>query len=73
MTGTPPAYSNLNPDEDFNFEEDFYLSTQSPGTTVRIPVDLEAGRYAWACFFPDIADGMPHAYKGMYTVVEAEE
>ncbi len=28
---------------------------------------------AMACFFPDIADGVPHAYKGMYTVVEVDE
>ncbi len=73
MTGTPPAYSDFNPDEDLSIEEGFYSGTQSTGTSVWIPVDLEAGMYAMACFFPDIADGMPHAYKGMYAVVEVGE
>ncbi len=35
-----------------------------------LPVNFEAGTYAMACFFPDLGDGVPHAYKGMYTVIE---
>ncbi len=69
-TGTPPAYSDFNPDEDLSFEGGFFSATQSTGTTVWPPVNFEAGTYAMACFFPDLGDGMPHAYKGMYTVVE---
>jgi hypothetical protein len=38
-----------------------------------IPVDLEPGTYGLVCFFPDLADGMPHANKGMYTIVEVAE
>lgn len=72
-SGTPPAYSDFNPDEDLSFESAFYSATQSRGTTVWLAVDLKAGMHAMACFFPDIADGMPHAYKGMYTVVEVAE
>ena len=72
-TGTPPAYSDLNPDEDFNFEEGFYSATQSTGTTVWLPVNFEAGMYVMACFFPDLGDGLPHAYHGMYAVVEVGE
>lgn len=71
MTGTPPAYSDLNPDEDFG--EGFYTGSQSGGTAVWVPVNLEAGTYLMACFFPDVADGMPHTEKGMYTVVEVGE
>ena len=71
VTGTPPAYSDLNPDEDFG--EGFYTGTQSTGTAVWVPVDLEAGTYLMGCFFPDIADGMPHTDKGMYTVIEVGE
>ena len=70
-TGTPPAYSDLNPDEDFG--EGFYTGTQSTGTAVWVPFNLEAGTYLMGCFFPDIADGMPHTEKGMYTVVEVGE
>ncbi len=73
MSGTPPAYSDFNPDEDLSFESSFYSGTQSTGTTIWLPVNLQAGTYAMACFFPDLADGMPHAYKGMYTVVEVGE
>lgn len=72
-TGTPPAYSDFNPDEDLSFEGGFFSATQSMGATVWLPVTFEAGMYAMACFFPDIADGVPHAYKGMYTVVEVDE
>lgn len=71
-SGTPPAYSDLNPDEDLS-EEGFYSATQSMGTAVWLPVDLSAGSHLIACFFPDMADGMPHAYHGMYTVVEVAE
>jgi hypothetical protein len=69
-TGTPPAYSDFNPDEDLSFEGGFFSGTQSTGTTVWLPVNFEAGTYAMACFFPDLGDGVPHAYKGMYTVIE---
>lgn len=69
-TGTPPAYSDLNPEEDFSFEEGFFSGTQSRGTTVWVPITLESGTYGLACFFPDIEDGVEHVYKGMYTVVE---
>ena len=67
-TGTPPAYSDLNPDEDF--EGGFFTGTQSTGTTIWVPVTLEAGSYVLVCFFPDLGDGVPHAFHGMYTVIE---
>ena len=70
MTGTPAAV-DFNPDEDF--EESFYTATQSTGTAIWVPVDLEAGTQVLICFFPDIADGMPHAFKGMYTIIEVGE
>src|SRR5680860_1031208 len=72
-TGTPPAYSDFNPDEDLSFEGGFFSATQSTGTAVWLPVNLEAGTYVIICFFPDLGDGLPHAYHGMYTVVEVGE
>ncbi len=47
--------------------------TQSTGTSLWIPMTLEPGTYVLICFFPDISDGMPHAFHGMYNVVEVSE
>lgn len=70
-TGTPPAYSDFNPDEDLRYDEGFFASaTQSTGTTIWLPVNLPAGKFVMVCFFPDLTDGIPHAYHGMYTVVD---
>jgi hypothetical protein len=67
MTGTPAAV-------DFDPEEDLIpvisTATQSTGTSIWITVDLEPGNYGLVCFFPDRADGLPHAYHGMYTIVK---
>ncbi len=69
MTGTPPVYSDLNPEEDI--VPVTFSGTQSGGTSQWIQVaDIEAGTHAMLCFFPDISDGAPHANHGMYTVVE---
>jgi len=70
MTGTPAAV-DFNPDEDLI--PVFFSATQSTGASMWIPVDLEPGTYGLVCFFPDLADGMPHANKGMYTIVEVAE
>jgi hypothetical protein len=43
------------------------------GTSVWVPVDIQPGSLAMLCYFPDIADGMPHAFHGMYTIVEVAE
>lgn len=70
MTGTPVP-DGLNPDEDF--EEAFSSGTQSTGTSQWIVTDLQAGPLLLICFFPDIEDGLPHAFHGMFTVVEVPE
>ena len=70
MTGTTA-------DVDFNPEEDFMpvfgTGTQSYGTEMWVPVNLEPGTYVLVCFFPDSTDGHPHAYKGMFTLLEVGE
>jgi hypothetical protein len=71
MTGTPPVYSDLNPETDFG--DGFYTASQSNGTTIWIVLDIEPGTYGLLCFFPDMSDGMPHANHGMYNVVEVSE
>lgn len=71
MSGTPVAYSDFNPDEDAMPVA--FTATQSMGTTVWVSMDLEPGTYGLVCFFPDLEAGIPHAYLGMYTVVEAAE
>ena len=70
MTGTPVAYSGLNPDEDLI--PIVFTGTQSMNTSTWIEVDLTPGSYGLACFFPDLSDGMPHANHGMYNVVKVE-
>jgi hypothetical protein len=69
MTGTPAVYSDFNPDEDAT--DITFTGTQSTGTSTWVVVDgIEAGTYVLICFFPDMADGIPHAYHGMYTIVD---
>jgi len=68
MTGTPPAWSDLNPDEDLM--PVIFTGTQSTGTSIWITVNVNAGTHGLLCFFPDIADGMPHANHGMYSIIE---
>jgi hypothetical protein len=65
MTGTPPA-TGIDPNT--QLEDVLTTATQSRGTTTWLPVDLEPGTYVAMCFFPDLGDGMPHAYHGMHTV-----
>lgn len=67
MTGTPVAYSGLNPETDFEFLG--LTGTQSHGTSQWVPLDLPAGTYLVICFFPDMGDSAPHAYHGMYNVI----
>lgn len=71
MSGTPVAYSDFNPDEDVMPVA--FTATQSTGTTMWTTMSLEPGTYALVCFFPDLESGIPHAYLGMYTVVEVAE
>lgn len=67
MTGTPAAV-DFNPETDLAYA--FSTGNQSTGTTQWLAVDLQPGTYVMVCFFPDQADMLPHAYHGMYAVVE---
>ena len=68
-TGTPPVFTDFNPDEDA--EDLLSTANQSPGVSIWVQIDnLEAGTYGLICFFPDEGDGLPHAYHGMYTIFE---
>jgi hypothetical protein len=67
MSGTPVDYSGLNPETDLEFL--VLTATQSNGTSQWVPVDLEPGTYLLICFFPDMGDGAPHAYHGMFNVI----
>lgn len=69
-TGTPAA-EGFDPETDLTTV--FYTATQTSGTTTWHLIDLDSGTYVLACFFPDVEDGLPHAYHGMYTVVQVEE
>ncbi|MBA3379804.1 MAG: hypothetical protein H0T93_13055 [Chloroflexia bacterium] len=67
MTGTPAA---VDFDPNVDLVPVLYTATQSTGTSVWTPVELEPGTYVLVCFFPDLADGMPHAFHGMYRIIE---
>lgn len=70
MTGTPAAVER---DPWADFQESFFSGTQSTRTSVWLPVDLAAGNLIMLCYFPDMADGMPHASHGMYSIVEVDD
>jgi hypothetical protein len=46
----------------------YYSPTQSIGTVTFQHIDLEAGTYLAACFFPTAGTGVPHAMEGMIDV-----
>ena len=47
-----------------------YMGTLSTGATGWTVANLQPGYYIFLCFAPDIESGAPHAYMGMYDVVE---
>ena len=66
--GTPAPGANLpNPGD---FTNAAYMGTLSTGATGWVPVNLEPGYYVLLCFIPDVQSGAPHAFMGMYDVVE---
>lgn len=67
MSGTPPAYSGINPEEEL--VDVFASGTQSNEVSTWFSLTLEPGAYVLVCFFPDQEDGIPHAFHGMYEVV----
>jgi hypothetical protein len=67
MTGTPAPAGDFNPEEVTSVAG---TGTQSMGTSIWITVDVPAGTNGMICFFPDLGDGLPHAFHGMYTVIE---
>jgi hypothetical protein len=51
-----------------------YAPTQSVGTTQWVELDPEPGSVIIACFVPDpVADGIPHAFEGMVSVLPVAE
>jgi hypothetical protein len=72
MSGTPTVYSDFNPNEEA--EDVAFSGTQSNATSQWIELkDVQAGTYVLICFYPDIQDGMPHAFHDMYAIVEITE
>lgn len=68
MTGATPTTDSGLPNPDTDFVPVAFTATLSTGTSMWIATDLPAGTYVAVCFFPDIASGEPHAYKGMYEI-----
>lgn len=60
-----PAAGGLNPSD---LQPVFFSPTQSIGTDTWHPIELTAGTYFAACFFPTAGTGVPHAFNGMVDV-----
>jgi hypothetical protein len=69
MSGTPAAVGAFDPDAVTPVAG---TGTQSMGTSIWISVDVPAGTNGMICFFPDLGDGLPHAFHGMFTIVEVD-
>jgi hypothetical protein len=67
MSGTPAAVGEFNPDDVTPVTG---TATQSTGTSLWVYVDVPVGTNGLICFFPDLGDGIPHAFHGMFTVIE---
>jgi len=63
-SGTPAAGGLAEGD----LEPVFYSPTQSIGTVTYQQVELTAGTFLAACFFPTAGTGVPHAMNGMFDV-----
>lgn len=66
MTGTPVA-------DVLDFSQIQFVGIsgfQSAGTSMWMPLSLEPGIYGIFCFLPDEESGMPHAFMGMWDLVE---
>jgi hypothetical protein len=64
MSGTPEAGGI----SEQSMQPVFYSPTQSIGTTTWQVIDLTAGTFLAACFFPTAGTGVPHAMNGMVDV-----
>ena len=69
-SGTPPAYSDFNPDEELTFEGGFFSGNAVHGHHGLAARQSRSRQVPDGRPFPDLGDGLPHAYHGMYTVVE---
>lgn len=68
MTGTPEAGML----EESEAMPVYYAPDQSPGVSVTLPINLEAGSYLFTCWVPDPETGMPHAMLGMHELISVE-
>jgi hypothetical protein len=67
MSGTPAPAGEFDPSTTVPVAG---TGTQSMGNSIWITVDVPAGTNGLICFFPDLGDGLPHAFHGMFTVIE---
>jgi hypothetical protein len=67
MTGTPGPGAGALTEADFVTVGG--MEVQSAGQTAWVELDLAPGTYAVACFWPDPATGMPHAFMGMVAIL----
>lgn len=56
-----------------NIEWVGFSMDQSGGTSMWMELELDPGRHGIFCFLPDAETGMPHAYMGMWTLIDVGE
>ena len=65
VNGTPAAGGSI---AESDMQPVFFSPTQSIGTVTWQEIELTAGTFLAACFFPTAGTGMPHAMNGMLEV-----
>lgn len=55
---------------DFFTNKSFFFDVISPGVDVAVKGPVKKGRYLLDCFMPSETDGMPHAFMGMWKLVD---
>lgn len=66
------ALSDPNAEPDFFTKKGFSFDVISPGIDVAIKGPVDKGEYLLDCFIPSEDDGMPHAFMGMWKLVEVD-
>lgn len=64
------AFQDPNAEPDFFTKKSFFFDVISPGIEVAVKGPVKKSRYLLDCFMPSESDGMPHAFMGMWKLVD---
>lgn len=66
------AFADPSAEPDFFTKKSFFFDVISPGVEVAVKGPVKKSRYLLDCFVPSEADGMPHAFMGMWKLVNVD-